>query len=180
MSSNEPSGKDEKLKPEDIALLMDAMEKAREESEFELPITVTEIQKKGRFVGNSRMRCGSLVKIRPVVDKGVEAKTYLGIYIGDIATDLFPMFAADKDDPKRGVLKLLVGGNNPAIFVPVLRRLVFGYESWWGPIDSPEDAEKMITDEAIQNVPYVKALKQMLEDVGSEEDDDDAGEEQGG
>jgi len=170
-ATNEPEGEDAKLKPEDIALLMDAMAKAQEEAEFELPITVTEIQKKGRFVDHARMRCGSMVKIRPVVDKGVEAQTYLGIYIGDIATDVLALFAKDKEDPKSGVLKLLVGGNNPAIFVPALRRLVFGYESWWGPIDSPEDAEKMITDEAIQNVPYVKALKQMMEDVGSEEDD---------
>jgi hypothetical protein len=158
---------DDKINPEDLDALFKAMAEAQEQSEYELPITVTEIQKKGQFVADHPMcACGTLVRIRPVTDKGDKAQTYLGIFIGAIATDLFTLFVDDKSSlitPKRGALKLLVGGNNPAIFVPALRRLVFGYESWWAPIENPEDAERMITDEDIKNVPYVKAIKAMLE-----------------
>jgi hypothetical protein len=52
-------------------------------------------------------------------------------------------------------------GSNPAIFVPDLNKVIFGYESWWGEIKSPEELRE-ITDDDIQNVWYVKALK-MLE-----------------
>jgi hypothetical protein len=164
---DEQKSKEAAMKPGDLEALLKALEEVQKEAEFEYPITVTLVEKKGRFVAEGRTcPCGTLVKIRPVVDEGEQPRTYLGIYIGDIATDVLLAFADDRSSliaPKRGVLKLLVGGNNPAIFVPALRRLVFGYESWWGPIKSPEEAEEAITDEDIENVPYVKALRAMME-----------------
>lgn len=48
---------------------------------------------------------------------------------------------------------------NPAIFVPDLNRVVWGMESWWGPIESKEKLHQ-ITDEDISNVWYVKAAKE--------------------
>jgi hypothetical protein len=52
-------------------------------------------------------------------------------------------------------------------YVPDLDRVVWGYESWWGVIKGPEEL-KEITDEDIQNVWYVKAMKQMSEREGGE------------
>lgn len=48
------------------------------------------------------------------------------------------------------------------IFVPDLMKVVLGVESWWDTIDKPEDL-KQITDVDIQNVWYVKALKEMAQ-----------------
>jgi len=164
-----------KLSQEDLGALLKALEEVQKEAEFEFPLLVQQVEKKGRFVTEGRScPCGALVKVRPVVDRGQEAKTYLGIYIGDIATDVLLAFADDGSSlitPKSGVLKLLVGGNNPAIFVPALSRLVFGYESWWGPIKTAEEAEESITDEDIENVPYVKALRAMAARAAAEESD---------
>jgi len=51
---------------------------------------------------------------------------------------------------------------NPAIFVFDLNEIIFGYESWWGVIES-EKQLKEITNDVIDNVWYVKALKQIDE-----------------
>jgi hypothetical protein len=61
-------------------------------------------------------------------------------------------------NPKTGVLEVGLAMHNPAIWVPDLKRIVFGMESWWGVIDNPDDL-KQITDADIQNVWYVKALQ---------------------
>ena len=50
--------------------------------------------------------------------------------------------------------------SNPAIYVPELRKIVFGCESWWGEIQSPDEI-KDITDDDISNVWYVKLVKAM-------------------
>jgi hypothetical protein len=47
---------------------------------------------------------------------------------------------------------------NPAIYVPALKRLVFGAGSWWGEIKTEDDL-KEITDKDINDVWYVQALK---------------------
>ena len=57
--------------------------------------------------------------------------------------------------------------NNPAIFVPELKRIVWGMESWWGAVKS-EDELKEITDEDIDNVWYVKLLKSQMEGKDNE------------
>ena len=49
---------------------------------------------------------------------------------------------------------------NPAIFIPSLNKIVWGYGSWWGEIASAEKLHQ-ITDSDIQNVWYVRALKQL-------------------
>ena len=48
--------------------------------------------------------------------------------------------------------------HNPAIWVPDLKKIVFGMESWWGVLRS-RTISKQITDADIQNVWYVKALQ---------------------
>ena len=48
--------------------------------------------------------------------------------------------------------------NNPAIFVFELNTIIYGCESFWGIIESEDDL-KEITDDDIDNVWYIKALK---------------------
>lgn len=89
------------------------------------------------------------VAIRPVD----ESKTYLGILLGDIATE-----AGVSLHVATGILSIHVGHPNPAILVPDLGRVIFGMESWWGILEKPEDL-KQISDQDISNIWYVRALK---------------------
>ena len=47
------------------------------------------------------------------------------------------------------------------MMVPALKRIVYGSESWWTSIES-EEGLRQITNEDIDNVPYVQLLKAML------------------
>lgn len=96
---------------------------------------------------------GILVKIRPCGDE-YKDKTFLGFYLGDMATALGVKTDGDN-------FRAYAAGHNPAIFVPKLGKVIFGYESWWGEIKSKEELSD-ITDEDIENVWYVKLLKEQL------------------
>lgn len=98
----------------------------------------------------TRAKCGDWVKVRPCK----ENKTYLGVYLGDFSTGI----GARIEDET--VLKLEFQMGNPAIYVPDLKRIVRGYESWWGLITDP-DQLKAITNEDINNVWYVQALDEL-------------------
>ena len=87
---------------------------------------------------------GSFVSVRPCGDE-YEDKTYLGLYVGEVAIG--------------GTLSM----HNPCIWVPDLEQYIFGCESWWGKISTAEDLHK-ITDEDIENVWYVRALKALTVD----------------
>ena len=124
---------------------------------IELPITVEKIE----FEEDSELitkgwscETGALVSIRPCGDE-YGGKTYLGIYLGDIARSVGVKF-------KDGVLKPFHTFHNPAIFVPDLKKTIFGCESWWGEIKSEEQL-KQITNEDIENVWYVRLLKKFEE-----------------
>lgn len=52
---------------------------------------------------------------------------------------------------------------NPAIFVPEFNEIIWGIESWWSKIESPDDL-KQVTDADIENAWYVKALKKIEEE----------------
>ena len=96
---------------------------------------------------------GSLVKIRPCGEE-YGNKTYLGFYIGDMPTHVYSSY-----NPESNILTIK-NSTNPAIFVPELKRTIFGYESWWGEIKSEEEL-KEITNEDIDNVWYVKLLRNL-------------------
>jgi len=96
--------------------------------------------------------CGKLVKIRSCRKEHGD-KTYLGIYLGDMALSIQHSI---KDD----VLTASHSFYNPAIFVPELNDIVYGCESWWGEIKSPEEVNELITDDVIKNVWYVKLLRE--------------------
>jgi hypothetical protein len=82
---------------------------------------------------------GDFVSVRPCADEHKD-KTFLGIYVGDVRV-------------RAGFL-----GHNPCMWVPELKEFIFGFESWWGKIESPEQLRE-ITDADIESQPYVRALR---------------------
>lgn len=132
---------------------------------MEFPITINDITfgkgepiKDPFWSGN----VGDYVSIRPC-DEELGGKTFLGILLGEVALGL----SARMDEEKQALI-VDRGHYNPAIYVPELKRIVYGCESWWGTIDS-EDQLKDITNEDIGNVWYVQALKQIQEAKAKEE-----------
>lgn len=89
--------------------------------------------------------------------KKYEGKTYLGLYLGD--QPRIPNISYDEDK------KVLTVGaiHYPAIYVFALKEIIFGNESWWCKINSPEDM-KDISEEEIDNTWYVKLLKTMCQE----------------
>jgi hypothetical protein len=96
-------------------------------------------------------KIGDWVAVRPCAEE-CEGKTYLGVMIGDL-----PISPMVRYRPTTGEL-LFAMRDNPAIWVPDLNRIVWGMESWWGVIKDPDHLRK-ITNEDIENVWYVQALK---------------------
>lgn len=123
---------------------------------MQYPITVTGItdEPKNLWSPGWRDKPNQLVAVRPCGEQ-YEGKTYLGIYIGDVA-----LACTVYHFPESGLLKYQPTMHNPAIYVPELQKIIFGIESWWGAIKSEDDL-KAITDERISNVWYVQAMKQL-------------------
>lgn len=96
---------------------------------------------------------GALVKVRPCGEK-YQNKTYLGFLIGELALGSTIKITDEK-------IECSWSGYNPAIFVPEFGEIIFGMESWWSEIESEADL-KDITMSDIENVWYVKALKERL------------------
>lgn len=122
---------------------------------IEYPLTIEGIDnhfdKKGL---QSMYECGKLVRVSPCGDE-YGGKTYLGILLGDLPIGAFVAFNMESK-------KLTISpSTNPAIFVPELKKIVYGCESWWGIINSPEEL-KSITDDEIQNTWYVRLLNDMV------------------
>lgn len=118
---------------------------------IEYPIQVTKIDQNPIDYQDCLYKSyiGKPVKVR------LGKKTYLGVFIGELPTS-----AHISHNEQTGVLTVN-HMTNPAMFVPELNRLVFGSESWWGVIESPEDF-KEISDEDINNVWYVQMAKSMF------------------
>lgn len=96
---------------------------------------------------------GKLVRVRPC-DKKYKGKTFLGIFLGELP---IPMYVSYNKDEQMLSIKNM---HNPAIFVPDINEVVFGYESWWSLINSSEDITD-ITNDDISNVWYVKMLNNL-------------------
>lgn len=99
-------------------------------------------------------KIGDLVKVRPC-DEEYQNKTYLGFLIGDVARGSSIGIENDK-------IQLNFSGYNPAMFVPELKKIIYGAGSWWSKIDSVEEL-KDITNDDIENVWYVKLLQDIVE-----------------
>lgn len=118
-------------------------------SEFEFPMEISTIMLREM----PSTRGGKFVRVRPISDE----KTYFGIYMGDMHREV--MIARGS---KSKALMLTVR-SNPAIWVPDLEKIVWGDSSWWAEITTAEEAKKLISDEDIQNIWYVQALKRLSE-----------------
>jgi hypothetical protein len=94
------------------------------------------------------------VSIRPC-DKALGGKTYIGILLGDM-----PLGIGVAVHTQTNVAQVGPTHYNPAIWVPDLKRVVFGCESWWGLVDGLDDL-RAITDKSIDNIWYVKAAKEL-------------------
>ena len=118
---------------------------------IEYPLTIQGIENKKINTKGIGHTCGTLCEVRPCGEEYQE-RTYLGIYLGDL-----PIGITSSYDEKTGILS---NGtiNNPAIFVPELKKIVYGVESWWREIKGIEDF-KGISKEEIENTWYVKLLK---------------------
>lgn len=114
-----------------------------------------------RFGSYAKENIMKPVKIRPAT-KNEGDKTYLGIYLGELPMSI--MYSLLKDNAKGGKrIAFLRTENNPAIYIPELKKFVWGAESWWGFIKNPEEIDE-ITDEEINNIWYVKMLKEILKE----------------
>lgn len=133
------------------------------EDDFEYPMEISGIEK-GKGIQFSGTKSGSLVKIRPCGEE-YKNKTYLGIYMGDITVDTHVGLYTNTN------ILSIIHSTNPAIFVLELKKIIFGYESWWEEIKSEEELQE-ITDEDINSVWYVQLLKEMSKDGLAERAED--------
>jgi hypothetical protein len=123
-------------------------------SEIEWPQQIEGLSYLPGLPGLSGAPVGSWVSVRPCGEE-YGGKTYLGIYLGDLAVN--PVIFLKEDQ----TLEVMMH-QNPAMYVPDLKEVIWGMGSWWGRIDSPEGLRK-ITDADIENIWYVKALKELSE-----------------
>ena len=122
---------------------------------IQYPATVNGIDVKDVDLNLSLHEQGSLVAVRPCGD-GYGDETFLGLYLGEL-----PWTVSACLDRDTGVLR--VGTvPNPAIYVFKLARIVRGCESWWRPIDGPEDLAE-ITDRDIDDTWYVRLMRDMAD-----------------
>jgi hypothetical protein len=120
---------------------------------IQYPISVDSIDAQAFAATDMKKSRGKFVKIRPCA-KEYGGKTYLGLYLGEL-----PAYPVIKHNRETQALTITTC-NNPAIWVFDLNKIVFGYESFWGVIKD-ESELKDITDEQIDSLWYIKALKQL-------------------
>lgn len=123
---------------------------------IEYPLTINGIENKKIDTSGLGHECGSLCEVKPCGEE-YQGKSYIGFYLGDLPISIVSSF-----DKTTGILNNTTM-NNPAIFVPELKKIIYGCESWWREIDSIEDF-KGISEEDINNTWYVKLLSETLHD----------------
>ena len=125
---------------------------------IEYPIKVSAINTEHfNTEGLYSKRVGEIVKVRPC-GKEYEGKTFLGILLGDLIVS--PHISHDNKTNELNIGAM----TNPAIFVPELKKIIYGYESWWATITNKDDLSGLnISDEDIENTWYVKLLKTMYD-----------------
>lgn len=138
------------------------------EMAIDFPITVTGVEQREWLEpwepGMRGGDVGRFVMIRPCnKELNPDGKTFLGLYLGDMRV----MGGGLRYNKETQRIQFLEQYGNPAIFVFDLKRVVFGYASWWGIIESEEQLQK-ITDADIDDVWYVKALRALSVEVGDE------------
>lgn len=117
---------------------------------IEYPISVTKIKNNKDEYDLYHEYVGQACEVR-IAD---EKQTHIGIHLGSLPTGIVSSY-----DQKTGILENNMM-NNPAIFVPTLKRIVWGYESWWRVLKE-DDVPQGISDADIDEIPYVKLLRSM-------------------
>lgn len=138
-------------------------ERRRAQWESLFPMTINKLAYGDTRALEQGATTGRFVAIRAVPSVDPEEKTRLGIYLGNLNSGIHSEY-----NPETQVLTIDRTGGNPAIFVPDLARIVMGYESWWGYINTPDDL-KQISDADIDSAWYVQALKVMSQYSSEEE-----------
>ena len=116
---------------------------------LEFPLAVQGIELRGCLP--SMREVGKLVRVRLCDDD----KTYLGVYLGELARA--PM-AYTRSDSQNLIVSLY---QNPALYVPALSRIVRGDESWWSIIESEDDLRDISNDD-IASQWYVRLVKDLF------------------
>lgn len=138
---------------EQLAKVMKENEKTLVDDEIKYPIEVNALQNFRLKPEQNEPTVGQFASIRPCGDE-YKNKTYLGIYLGRLPVGQFTTYHPDTKN------LAVVMKQNPAIYVPELKKIIYGMESWWSLIKTETDL-KQITDADIADVWYVKALKDM-------------------
>lgn len=124
---------------------------------IEYPLTISGIDNNKIDTSGLGHVCGALCEISPCGEE-YNGKSFIGIYLGDL-----PIAITTSHNRETGILTNRAM-TNPAIFVPELKRIIYGCESWWREIESVEDF-KGISKEDIENTWYVQLLK-ILNNIG--------------
>lgn len=107
---------------------------------IEYPIQVNEIDVKDFYQSFYRKKdIGKLAKIRYCVDN----KDYIGVYLGMLPCT--PIVQYNSKEEKLIVTTI----NNAALYVPELKKIVFGNESFWS-IISDDEQNQYVSDEEIK------------------------------
>ncbi len=140
---------------ESIEEMAKEMEEYAEKRRIKFPITVENIVMDGSchreksFTGPCM---GDWVSVMPCGEE-YGRKTYLGIMLGELPIWIHVSLSPDS------ILKLSPH-LNPAMYVPDLKQIIYGCGSFWRKIESPDDLSR-ITDADIENVWYMRALKEL-------------------
>jgi hypothetical protein len=109
-----------------------------------------------REISKGQVKTGSLVAVRPCAEEYGD-KTYLGFFLGDVDIGVFV------SHQKESKMLNISRDYNPAMFIPSLGKIIYGMGSWWTVIQNEREL-RAITDDDIDNVWYVKALKSLQEE----------------
>ena len=124
---------------------------------IEFPITINNIDCEPIDIEEDsylyRHKVGKFVRVRPC-DKSLNGKTFLGVFLGEL-----PQFNYVSHNKKNKTIKV-EHMSNPAMFVFALNKIVFGSESWWSVIETPDDLSD-ITDDTIDSQFYMQMLKEI-------------------
>ena len=124
----------------------------------EYPLTIQGIDNepiRERKIGHE---IGTPVAVRPCGEE-YEGKTYFGIYLGELPISILTSY-----DRETGILKNSTM-NNPAMYVPELKRIIYGCGSWWQEIESASELQE-ITNADIEDTWYVKLAKELYGEEG--------------
>lgn len=128
------------------------MKKARRQIEYPIVVDGIVFDKTESIRKDGLCEVGSLVAIRPCKEE-YGNKTYLGMYIGEVARRKFAKYNSETKELTFGV-----GMYIPAIYVFELKKIIYGSESWWREVSDISEI-KEITDGEIDDLVYVRLLE---------------------